>query len=303
MIYKTLKKVSEYCQLLDKSKYHATQTTNGVTFTNNGDGTITVNGTATADTSFMQTSTINNEGGHKLLFIGCPNGGSNNTYSISYGGGYKEFGNGLIVTPTATNRFVYITIYNGTTVNNLTFRPQLFDLTEMYGAGNEPTTVEQFRQDFPDEMYDYKPYCFVKSYKTLLKVTDNKIITSYKKSLICTTKNLFDKNNVITGYIDEYGVLMKTTDWESSDFIAITSNTSYTISGISYGGYVAYYAWYDMNKNFISSVSIKINSQTMISPSGAAYIRVCYKSSVGDGDTLQLEEGSTATEYHPYGYL
>ena len=186
MIYKTLKKVSEYCQLLDKSKYPATQTINGVTFTNNGDGTITVNGTATADTSFMQTSTINNEGGHKLLFIGCPNGGSNNTYSISYGGGYKEFGNGLIITPTATKRFVYITICNGTTVNNLTFKPQLFDLTEMYGAGNEPTTVEQFRQDFPEEMYDYKPYCFVKSYKTLLKATDNNIITSYKKSLKVT---------------------------------------------------------------------------------------------------------------------
>ena len=112
-MYKGRYKVSDVCQLLDKSKYPATQTVNRVTFTNNSDGSITVNGTATADTSFMQTSTINNEGGHKLLFIGCPNGGSNNTYSISYGGGYKEFGNGLIVTPNATNRFVYITIYNG----------------------------------------------------------------------------------------------------------------------------------------------------------------------------------------------
>lgn len=50
MIYKTLKKVSDYCQLLDKSKYPATQTINGVTFTNNGDGTITANGTATINT-------------------------------------------------------------------------------------------------------------------------------------------------------------------------------------------------------------------------------------------------------------
>ena len=41
--YKKLLKVSDVCQLLDKSKYPATQTINGVTFTNNGDGTITVN--------------------------------------------------------------------------------------------------------------------------------------------------------------------------------------------------------------------------------------------------------------------
>ena len=49
MAYKKLIKVSNVCQVLDKSKYYKTLTTNGVTFTNNGDGTITVNGTATND--------------------------------------------------------------------------------------------------------------------------------------------------------------------------------------------------------------------------------------------------------------
>ena len=39
-------------QLLDKSKYPATTTKNGVTFTNNGDGTITVNGTAGSTVSY-----------------------------------------------------------------------------------------------------------------------------------------------------------------------------------------------------------------------------------------------------------
>lgn len=120
---------------------------------------------------------------------------------------------------------------------------------------------------------------------------------------LTTTKNLFDKNNVVDGYIDEYGTLSKNAGWKASDFIPITSNTSYTISGISYAGYLAFHAWYDINKNFISSVSNKINSQTMVSPSGAAYIRVCCKQSAGDLDTLQLEEGSTATDYVPYGYL
>ena len=78
------------------------------------------------------------------------------------------------------NDLVFYLIGPGETVNNQIIRPQIFDLTEMYGTGNEPTTVAQFRQDFPEKMYDYKPYCFVKS---------------YKKSLICKTKNLLDINN------------------------------------------------------------------------------------------------------------
>ena len=53
MVYKTLKKVSNVCQLLDKSKYPATQTASGITFTNNSDGIITVNGTATKNINLL----------------------------------------------------------------------------------------------------------------------------------------------------------------------------------------------------------------------------------------------------------
>ena len=70
----------------------------------------------------------------------------------------------------------------------------------MYGAGHEPTTIEQFRADFPNELYDYKPYS---------------IIPSYKKSLVCKTKNLFDYSKVnnlmyIGGYsINQYFINIK----------------------------------------------------------------------------------------------
>ena len=64
---------------------------------------------------------------------------------------------------------VYINIINGTVCSNLIFKPQLFDLTEMYGAGNEPTTVEQFRQDFPNDLYPYSPYCWAKMKSLIYK--------------------------------------------------------------------------------------------------------------------------------------
>lgn len=334
MIYKTLKKVSEYCQLLDKSQYPSTKTVNGVTFTNNSDGTITVNGTATADTSFMQTSTINNEGGHKLLFIGCPNGGSNNTYSIFYGGGYKEFGNGLIVSPTATNRFVYITIYNGTTVNNLTFRPQLFDLTEMYGAGNEPTTVEQFRQDFPEEMYDYKPYCFVKSYKsTMICKTKNLFPTSTAVGTLSgfgnTTPRQFEEDKWYIGMTrNNYYEPGNIVDYElTENYIYVNvraawygivkafkceSNQTYTISckWIKYTAlmYIGI-GFYDENGNYLSETTSPGLAErfTFTTPANCKWFTVCFITSTNNSSSyvynMQLEEGSTPTDFVPNGYL
>lgn len=188
MIYKTLKKVSNYCQLVDKRMFPETTTTNGITFTNNGDGTITANGTAIKNIYFTILSAALELSTHKkYLLTGCPSGGSSYTYFLYVDRDGALFnldtGNGSIGTPTKSNAIITIFVRQELILNNLIFKPQLFDLTEMYGAGNEPTTVEEFRTKFPNELYDYKPYCFVKSYKTLLKATDNKIITSYKKSL------------------------------------------------------------------------------------------------------------------------
>ena len=168
-IKQTRYKVSNVCQLLDKSKYPATQTINGVTWTNNGDGTITANGTATANSTFnlIYKADLFTIIGHKYLLIGCPEGGNTlSTYFLRYdsdGGtvGY-DVGNGVIFTKTAEKiAYVNIRVYAGYTANNLIFKPQLFDLTEMYGAGNEPTNVAEFREKFPDELYPYSPKCYL----------------------------------------------------------------------------------------------------------------------------------------------
>ena len=180
MIYKTLKKVSNYCQLLDKSKFPATRTTNGITFTNNGDGTITVNGTATGGAQYqlVMRPFIPCKDNHKYLVKGSPSGGGYNLYRITttvseddkYIAGFSDSGSGNISNALLGSYTINIAIdiYKGTTVSNLVFKPQLFDLTEMYGVGNEPTTVEEFKADFPNDLYDYKPYCFVPSYKNCL---------------------------------------------------------------------------------------------------------------------------------------
>ena len=159
----------EPVQLLDKSKYSATQTINGVTFTNNGDGTITVNGTATNNAYFnIQNDQFVCTPNKKYLLCGCPAIGSWTTFALyvsqasdKWLADVPDFGNGNVFTGVVdATRFsgVIIFIVKNQTVNNLVFKPQLYDLTEMYGIGNEPTTVEQFKADFPNELYDYNPY-------------------------------------------------------------------------------------------------------------------------------------------------
>ena len=49
----------------------------------------------------------------------------------------------------------YISIGSGYTANNLVFKPQLFDLTQMFGAGNEPTTPAEFWSYFDHNFYPY----------------------------------------------------------------------------------------------------------------------------------------------------
>lgn len=114
----------------------ASTTLNGVTCTNNGDGSFTLNGTATASISFrLDQSTYNAHDNLKNY---------NGTYTLSC----SEIENGLDLrvmqnstwvsllkminsnTPvTATvdkdNCFIYINVANGKSVNNLTIRPML----------------------------------------------------------------------------------------------------------------------------------------------------------------------------------
>ena len=173
-------KVSDVCQLGDKRKYNQTETKSGVTFTNNGDGTITVNGTSTQLVEF-NLQFIDFIKNHTYLLIGCPSGGSTSTYILDTGADIgSDKGNGTISKPRLIgNRYFSIYVYANTTCNNLVFKPQLFDLTEMFGAGNEPKTVAEFKAKFPNDYYPYSPSCFV---------------TSFDERMPCKTKNLFDKS-------------------------------------------------------------------------------------------------------------
>ena len=171
-------KASDVCQIFDKDKFFATRTAHGVVFTNNGDGSFTINGTCDSDadadtplflppTGYIITFDLYSIEGHKYLLIPLPQTFSYSTLCFIFGSQatpyYETSDTYKIFTATKTGTYPCYAVYRvgkGTTINNLTVKPQLFDLTEMYGAGNEPTTLAEFRQKYPNDLYPYSPQCW-----------------------------------------------------------------------------------------------------------------------------------------------
>lgn len=169
-------KTNKIVQLADKSKYDGTSTTRGITFTNNGNGTITINGTNDgtdySDHPITNSNYLTNDWlkGRKYLFYFSDRTDLN--YYAVIGGStskmeYTELGNTstgrnplwTILSPTDNsiggNSWYILRVKQNAVCTNELASPQVFDLTAMYGFGNEPTTVEQFKKDYP-QFFDEK---------------------------------------------------------------------------------------------------------------------------------------------------
>lgn len=146
-------------QMVDLSKSKET-TADGVTFTFSGDGIVALNGTSNKEGNSIAVAVIKNMKDHKYLIIASP---LSNVYGVgqllftSQVYGADTTGHGAIIVNGSSNATWYYTLYlyNGVTYDNVKLQPQIFDLTAMFGSGNEPTTVEEFEAMFPADYYPY----------------------------------------------------------------------------------------------------------------------------------------------------
>lgn len=138
-----------------------TKTANGVTFTVNSDGSVTVNGTATARTVFFIVN-INKflrlSQGVSYRLSGCPAGGGDNTFSltvqdITYSQTFNDVGNGESGVTRFTDYYAFITIFADYTANNLIFRPMLNIGTT--ALPYEPYISDTFSAETPIELPEY----------------------------------------------------------------------------------------------------------------------------------------------------
>ena len=174
-------------QIVNPNNFRPSYTMNGVTFTKIDNVKFVANGTATGGDAYFSGSFVPIKG-HVYLEKSCPKGGSATTYrSYLTGSGVvmdTNYGNGVIA-PLNVDTQVYMVpllIKEGTTVNNLVVYPQIYDLTAMFGSGNEPASVEEFEKIFPA---DYYPYAA------------GEIVSAGVESIVKQGKNLFDYTDKI----------------------------------------------------------------------------------------------------------
>lgn len=113
-----------------------TTTQHGITCTNNGDGTFTINGTATDNAVFIL-AYVDRMSGYKLT--GCPTNNSGSYLAIQRGSTdvwtnlVMDSGNGAEISLDTDNNPVIIAVEQGLTVNNIVFKPMITnDLSATY---------------------------------------------------------------------------------------------------------------------------------------------------------------------------
>ena len=185
---------------------NSSKTANGITFTDNGDGTVTANGTATADSIFyFSNKNILVNSKNKYYLSGCPSGGSGSTYDVVFASydeksivdANNDTGSGKLITVSenAKTASLYIRIRSGQTIDNMIFRPQL-------EIGENVTEFESYHGSTVKIAPDSNPYVVPNDIRqqdglNVVSVSDGTLsVTGVRKNLVL--KRIWDKIDEIT---------------------------------------------------------------------------------------------------------
>ncbi len=291
--------VKVYKKNLLKATLEST-TKKGITCTNNGDGTYTLNGTANGGND----STVSFNVGHmiaksgKYIVVGCPNGGSNEKYNLRIGkdnipwGTYvnSDLGNGCLINVTDnTSIALNLMIKDGYTCNNVIFKPMIVDASL-----------------YPDATYDdFEPYheqtvtlpytlnAIPVSSGGNVTIDGQQYVSDYfdvergKLVRMCKEVNALDYEwtDRYKGYVSiDYGILP---DCVHSDNVAFAKST--------HDYYASYQGkWNDnstvifLNSNENSGVRITYNSMIQSNYSNLAEFKEWLKSQTDNGTPLRI---------------
>lgn len=177
-----------------------TTTINGITMVNNGDGTYTVNGTATDDFDIALAPYTTKQNIYYTL-SGCPSGGSKTTYYLDPRGYEYDTGRGITIINQNEDfsNYIRIVIKKDVTVNNLLFKP-------MFNEGQTAQPFEPYTGGKPSPNPEYPQE--IKAVNKLSGVMCGKNLFNYNtyiknnkqlKIIIKGGKTLFRNNSISSG--------------------------------------------------------------------------------------------------------
>lgn len=171
---------------------------------------------------------------------------------------------------------------------------QLINLTQMFGAGNEPSTVEEFLSRKPKVADEYA-------------YNEGTIVNNKVEKVKTTGVNLWDEQWESGDYSGIDGEPVSTPKYiRCKNFIDVFPSTTYCISsannqGTSERQFVVYF--YDSNKKFISYLSIPASSPLFTSPANCRYIQ--FRNNIEDSTynhdiCINLSDPAINGQYAPY---
>ena len=272
--------------LLPTTMYSDSGVTNGVTFINNGDGSVTVSGTATDITYFSLWgyNVLGDKGvlqgitpGDVLYVSNCLLQQTNSKEIIStISNGSTQFKD------STTTMYVAIRVNKGESVNK-TFYPQI-------EKGSEATSYEPYvgGQPSPSPNYPQKIKSVVNpTVKVCGKNLWNPILGGYISNADGSITANLKTSSAVTDFIKTSG----------KDITVIARNFSSAINN----SYAYRIGFYDVRKKWIKNIIPSGGNKYSINTfhvTGTEYIRV--SAPFGIYDTIQIEKGSEATPYEPY---
>lgn len=237
-----------------------TTTKNGITMVNNGDGTYTVNGTATNDFDIALAPYTTKQNIYYTL-SGCPSGGSKTTYYLEPRGYDYDTGRGITIINQNEDfsNYIRIVIKKDVTVNNLLFKP-------MFNEGQTAQPFEPYTGGKPSPNPEYP----------------QEIKAVNKLSGVMCGKNLFNYNTYIKNK-KQLKIIIK------------GGKTLFRNNSISSG---LNYKIYDINNNILGTfISLNFTATNPLKlPTNASYIEI--KSDYPSSD-LYIGYSSNTT-YEPY---
>ena len=310
---------SRYGGLVDwnqiyNSALQLTDSYDGITYTNNGDGSFTLNGTTEGPGNITRVGVTFTPNHYYLYYVGDTN--LVLTHSPMFD---TKKGNKILKYTGGTVAVQSVNFYvgqSGIEFDNIIVYPMVFDLTQMFGAGNEPT-VSEFLEFFPKQYYAYtlggtlKTVCEVNGEPWWVKSVEfpalgkNKWdyahpVSVYNASLTDNGDGTFSVVGSTANSKLFYLVDGLTPNQKYSIIIGITDATGNT--GVF--GYSTIYDGEDDTANVLLN-SANLATRKDFTPTGSkVYISFGVTGGNGSGSATTvnptIEAGDTITAYEPY---